>query len=190
MAQLQCLSRTSVACCPNRDFVVNRLVRLESFREDLHELPHSHRGHIGSVRGTGWVLAGKRAGQGRKIGLGYIIFEWCDSERALDLIDGTIGQDIVGEPHLNRLINVQHVHAIVPRPRIQARGLTVDVDSAGAMFTQRRTYAGDAWTSLQPDGEGYVVGIITRAEEPEECVDWVIATPRVWVWRKSDVTRV
>ena len=86
---------------------------------------------------------------------------------------------IVGEPGLNRLIDVEHVDFVVPRPRIQVGRVGIFVHEAGPILGQCTVERRSTRTPVKPDGQGSIFGVLASFEEPKEGVDGIRL---VFVW--------
>ena len=80
---------------------------------------------------------------------------------------------LVRETYTNRLTEVEHVAVLVPRVRIQLC-LQLFCDVARAMLLEETDKTVAARTSVEPEGEWLLLGILTGFEEPEEHVGLLV----------------
>ena len=168
----------AVALRPQADAVIAGLVRGELEEEGLRKVPQRVRRLGGAVGGVAELLAGQRADAQRAVGLGHAALgevrgRDLDAARLLRLVaqgDGAVCGFVVREAHLHGLVDIQHVDVVVPAPGVEARGRGVGIDEAGAVLLEHSHQGRATRPTIQPDGQGGVLGVITGFDEPEEAV--------------------
>lgn len=111
----------SIALGPQTDTIIVGLVSWEFREPSLSKVPQGmcsmHSGLCSRFQGLaahstnekGIVLLGNSVSEIGRLNVATFVF-WCSE------IDGDVCQDIVREPDLSWLIEVQHVYLVVPRP--------------------------------------------------------------------------
>ena len=90
------------------------------------------------------------------------------------LVQSSVGQDVVGKPDLVRLVNVKHIDFVIPRPRIQSRWIGVNVHIARTIFL-KQTYQGwGSRTPVHPYWQRGILGVFSWFKKPEKRVDRII----------------
>lgn len=162
----------TITLSPQVDTVIVGLVVRELGEESLSKVPQSM-GSIGSAVG-GRVLVLARVGTepGSQIALGNALREISRDDGLAVLtavqVDSDIGGDVVRETNLVGLVNVEHVDVVVPAPWVVDSRLGVFSDEARAVLLEQSKERGATRATVQPDGQGSIVRVMTSLKEPEE----------------------
>jgi hypothetical protein len=109
------------------------------------------------------ALAGDVEGVLAEAELGVVFEEFCEEGHEVfgcrTGIFDFLGIVVVGEADADGLIDAEQVAVVVPRPGVYFgfEGALVAFDEDGAQFVEAAELAGSAWSSLQPDDEGYIL---------------------------------
>lgn len=133
---------------------------------NLEELPDGLGSHSSCNSNLGAILARERA-------LDCSVIQrtrprLSREDFARDRIDDTGRSDIIAEPGLDRLVNVQKIDMVVPRPRVQDCGVRIGLCNTRSVLTECLVNGRRAGTTLKPDAERGGLGRVARLEEPEE----------------------
>lgn len=87
------------------------------------------------------------------------------------------------------LVNVEHVGMIVPGPRVEDCVFRVTSHVTRSILSEGGRNRWGPWTTLKPERERSIGGIISSFEEPEECVNVIVTAFSAVCW-KVDIASV
>lgn len=134
---------------------------------NLEELPNSFGSHGSRVDHPGVILARERALVRRVVQRVRPRLRGVDLPR--DSIHDAGRGDIVAEPRLNRLVDIQDVGVVVHGPRVQDRGVGAGLgDGTRPVAGEGLVDGRGSGAALEPETERRGLGRVARLEEPEE----------------------
>jgi hypothetical protein len=129
---------TPITFSPQTHSVIMRLVPWELSEPSLGKVPQRVRSMHSRVSGLPQRLATHRANIKGVILLRNAVGEVCWDHlfefALLEEVYSDIGEDVVREANLGRLVKIEHVHLVVPRPWVQVGRVRVCTDKTRAVF--------------------------------------------------------
>lgn len=144
----------------------------------LHKLPHKRCCSHCSVWCICKILRRKRPSQEREISLWYTGLRevrWLVLEWRIDYVQGPVHQFVVRVTDLDRLVDVDHIDLVVPRPWAEFGRLGIFEHNTWTIFTERCGRRWNTWASLEPYRQRSVVGILAGLKEPEKHMCLIVA---------------